>query len=192
MQLSKNKVCLLPTGFSLHKARGTWRLQPVEWHLLKRQLLTHILFAQLKRVCLCASKVDNVCVCVCDVNRLVNCVGINSANWLARRRCSYSSLIATQSSPLIYASCLTSKWAKKKRKAKQVLCAGGKLGKLRRAESVPQKAIRGSIRNARLGLLSLSCEMPCHDSCPLLLAMQIFADASDTYSYGQNSSSGRV
>lgn len=114
MQLSKNKVCLLPTGFSLHKARGTWRLQPVEWHLLKRQLLTHILFAQLKRVCLCASKVDNVCVCVCDVNRLVNCVGINSANWLARRRCSDSSLIATQSSPLIYASCLTSKWAKKK------------------------------------------------------------------------------
>lgn len=55
-----------------------------------------------------------MCVCVCDVNRLVNCVGINSANWLARRRCSYSSLIATQSSPLIYASCLTSKWAKKK------------------------------------------------------------------------------
>jgi len=49
--------------FSLHESRGTWHLQPVKWHLLKRQLLIHIriLFARLESVCLCASKVDNVC-----------------------------------------------------------------------------------------------------------------------------------
>jgi len=63
--------------FSLHESRGTWHLQPVKWHLLKRQLLIHIriLFARLESVCLCASKVDNVCASawVCE------CVRVSSA-----------------------------------------------------------------------------------------------------------------